>query len=98
MMFQKGGNAVDAACAMLGATATMYDALSWGGETQALIFNPHTGKVPRHQCAGSGSGPVRRRSSSGSKECLIRRPTARWLQSPLEPQEVCSSCWPSTGP
>ena len=45
MMFQKGGNAVDAACAMLGATATMYDALSWGGETQALIFNPHTGKV-----------------------------------------------------
>ncbi len=45
MMFQKGGNAVDAACAMLGATATMYDALSWGGETQALIFNPHTGTV-----------------------------------------------------
>ncbi len=45
MMFQKGGNAVDAACAMLGATATMFDALSWGGETQALIFNPHTGRV-----------------------------------------------------
>ncbi len=45
MMFQKGGNAVDAAAAMLGATATMYDVLSWGGETQALIFNPNTGKV-----------------------------------------------------
>ena len=45
MMFQKGGNAVDAACAMLGATATMYDALSWGGETQALIYNPKTSKV-----------------------------------------------------
>ncbi|MEE9603768.1 MAG: gamma-glutamyltransferase [Thermoguttaceae bacterium] len=44
-MFQKGGNAVDAACAMLGATSTMYDTLSWGGETQALIFNPETGKV-----------------------------------------------------
>jgi gamma-glutamyltranspeptidase/glutathione hydrolase len=45
MMFQKGGNAVDAACAMLGATSTMWDVLSWGGETQALIFNPHTGEV-----------------------------------------------------
>ena len=45
MMFQRGGNAVDAACAMLGATSTMFDVLSWGGETQALIFNPQTGKV-----------------------------------------------------
>jgi gamma-glutamyltranspeptidase/glutathione hydrolase len=45
MIFQKGGNAVDAACAMLGATSTMYDALSWGGETQALIYNPNTKKV-----------------------------------------------------
>ena len=45
IMFHKGGNAVDAAAAMLGATATMYDVLSWGGETQALIFNPNTGKV-----------------------------------------------------
>ncbi len=44
-MFHKGGNAVDAACAMLGATSTMYDSLSWGGETQALIFNPGTRKV-----------------------------------------------------
>ena len=45
LMFAKGGNAVDAACAMLGATATMWDVLSWGGETQALIYNPNTGKV-----------------------------------------------------
>ncbi len=45
MTFQKGGNAVDAACAMLAATTTMFDTLSWGGETQALIFNPKTGKV-----------------------------------------------------
>ena len=45
MIFQQGGNAVDAACAMLGATATMWDVLSWGGETQALIYNPNTGKV-----------------------------------------------------
>lgn len=45
MMYQKGGNAVDAACAMIASTSTMWDTLSWGGETQALIYNPHTGKV-----------------------------------------------------
>jgi len=45
IIFQKGGNAVDAACAMLAATCTMWDALSWGGETQALIYNPKTKKV-----------------------------------------------------
>jgi gamma-glutamyltranspeptidase/glutathione hydrolase len=45
MIFQKGGNAVDAACAMLAATCTMWDVLCWGGETQALIYNPKTGKV-----------------------------------------------------
>jgi len=45
MMFQKGGNAVDAACAMLAAVTTMWDVLSWGGETQALIYNPQTKKV-----------------------------------------------------
>jgi gamma-glutamyltranspeptidase/glutathione hydrolase len=45
MMFNKGGNAVDAACAMLGATSTMWDVLSWGGETQALIYDPNTRKV-----------------------------------------------------
>jgi gamma-glutamyltranspeptidase / glutathione hydrolase len=44
-IFQKGGNAVDAACAMLAATCTMWDVLSWGGETQALIYNPRTKKV-----------------------------------------------------
>jgi gamma-glutamyltranspeptidase/glutathione hydrolase len=43
--FQKGGNAVDAACSMLAATCTMWDMLSWGGETQALIYNPKTKKV-----------------------------------------------------
>lgn len=45
MIFQQGGNAVDAACAMLAATCTMWDVLSWGGETQALIYNPNNGKV-----------------------------------------------------
>ncbi len=45
MIFTRGGNAVDAACAMLGAVCTMFDVLSWGGETQALIYNPKTGRV-----------------------------------------------------
>jgi len=44
-IFQQGGNAVDASCAMLAATSTMWDVLSWGGETQALIYNPNTEKV-----------------------------------------------------
>src|SRR6266852_295349 len=45
MIFQKGGNAVDAAAAMIAATCTMWDTLSWGGETQVLIYNPHAKKV-----------------------------------------------------
>jgi gamma-glutamyltranspeptidase / glutathione hydrolase len=44
-IFQKGGNAVDATCAMLGAVCTMWDTLGWGGETQALIYNPKTKRV-----------------------------------------------------
>jgi gamma-glutamyltranspeptidase/glutathione hydrolase len=44
-MFHRGGNAVDAAAAMLAATATMWDVLSWGGETQALIYHPSEKKV-----------------------------------------------------
>ena len=45
MMFQRGGNAVDAACAMIAATSTMWDVLHWGGETQALIYDPRSKKV-----------------------------------------------------
>jgi gamma-glutamyltranspeptidase/glutathione hydrolase len=45
IVFERGGNAVDAACAMLAATCTMWDVLSWGGETQALIYNPKTKQV-----------------------------------------------------
>ena len=45
IMFQRGGNAVDAACAMIGATSTIWDTLSWGGETQALIYDPRTKKI-----------------------------------------------------
>jgi gamma-glutamyltranspeptidase/glutathione hydrolase len=39
LVFARGGNAVDAACAMLAAAATMWDTLGWGGETQALVYD-----------------------------------------------------------
>ena len=45
MIFSKGGNAVDAACAMVASTATMWDVLGWGGETQALIYHPKLKKI-----------------------------------------------------
>jgi gamma-glutamyltranspeptidase/glutathione hydrolase len=45
LIFAKGGNAVDAAAAMLAAGCTMWDTLSCGGETQALIYNPVTKTV-----------------------------------------------------
>jgi gamma-glutamyltranspeptidase / glutathione hydrolase len=45
LIFAEGGNAVDAAAAMLAAGCTMWDTLSCGGETQALIYDPHTHKV-----------------------------------------------------
>ena len=44
-MFERGGNAIDAACAMLAVVCTMYDTLSWGGETQALIYDPREKRV-----------------------------------------------------
>ena len=61
IIFQKGGNAVDAACAMLAATCTMWDVVSWGGETQALIYNPKTKKVIAINALGiapSGATPA----------------------------------------
>lgn len=45
LTFARGGNAVDAACAMLAATCTMWDTLGWGGETQALIYHPGEQRV-----------------------------------------------------
>ena len=44
-MFERGGNAIDAACAMLAVVCTMHDDVGWGGETQALIYDPRTKKV-----------------------------------------------------
>src|SRR5438093_13411598 len=52
-MFERGGNAVDAACAMLAVVCTMYDDVSWGGETQALIYDPRSKKVVGINASGS---------------------------------------------
>ena len=52
----QGGNAIDAACAMLGAVTTMWDVLSWGGETQALIYDPNTKKVIGINALGAAPG------------------------------------------
>jgi gamma-glutamyltranspeptidase/glutathione hydrolase len=45
LTYAKGGNAADAAAAMLAAACTMWDTLGWGGETQALVYDPRTKKV-----------------------------------------------------
>ena len=60
LTFERGGNAVDAACAMLAASATMWDTLGWGGETQALIYDPRTREVVAINALGvapSGATP-----------------------------------------
>jgi gamma-glutamyltranspeptidase/glutathione hydrolase len=53
LTFARGGNAADAAAAMLAAACTMWDTLGWGGETQALVFDPSTGKVVGLNALGS---------------------------------------------
>lgn len=44
-VFEMGGNAIDAACAMLAVVCTMHDDVGWGGETQALIYDPRSKRV-----------------------------------------------------
>lgn len=64
-MFHQGGNAVDAAAAMLAATSTMWDVLSWGGETQALIYHPGEERVIGVNALGvapTGASPDRYRA------------------------------------
>jgi gamma-glutamyltranspeptidase/glutathione hydrolase len=55
-IFQQGGNAVDAACAMLASMCTQWAVLSWGGETQAIIYNPKTKKVISIDALGVAPG------------------------------------------
>jgi hypothetical protein len=57
--------------------ATMWDVLSWGGETQALIYNPKTREVLGHQRARRRAPPARRRRSIGARDALPARVRAR---------------------
>jgi len=45
MIFMQGGNAADAAAAMLAAECVQNDALHLGGETQTLVYDPNKRKV-----------------------------------------------------
>ena len=45
LIFAQGGNAMDAACAMLATVCVMTDSLHWGGETQSLVYDPQANKV-----------------------------------------------------
>ena len=95
MIFQKGGNAVDAAAAMIAATCTMWDTLSWGGETQALIYNPHTGKVIGINALGvapTGATAEYYRS----KGMMYPPSTVRWQPSPRGRPAGSWRCSPST--
>ena len=71
---------MDAACAMIAATSTMWDTLSWGGETQALIFDPRTGKVVAINALGvapTGATPEFFKGQGLPR----RRSTGRWPRS-----------------
>ncbi len=68
MMFQKGGNAVDAACAMLAAVATMWDTLCVGRRDAGADLQPEDEEGHRHQRARRRRRPARRRSSIRQKD------------------------------
>lgn len=55
-IFEKGGNAVDAAVAMLAAVCVLNDSISFGGETPALIYHP--GKKKVFAVNGQGIAPT----------------------------------------
>ena len=77
MTFQKGGNAVDAACAMLAATTTMCDTLVLGRRDPGADLQPadREGRSPSTRSASRRPG--RRRSSSAAGAWPIRPSTAR---------------------
>jgi len=97
MIFQQGGNAVDAACAMLGATCTLWDVLSWGGETQALIYNPHSKKVIAINALGVAPTGATAEYSKVS-DTIFHPSMVRWPLSPPVRSAGCASCWHAMAP
>jgi gamma-glutamyltranspeptidase/glutathione hydrolase len=75
-MFERGGNAIDAACAMLAVVCTMYDDVSWGGETQALIYDPRS-KVGINGLGMARLEPLRILQSQRDENTLRRKARSR---------------------
>ena len=88
MIFAKGGNAVDAACAMLAAVCTMYDVLSWGGETQALIYQSEDRQGHRTQRSGGRADRRDRPNSTRTRASRIRPNSASCRPSPPARREA----------
>src|SRR5438552_18722239 len=85
-IFERGGNAVDAACSMLATVCTMYDDVSWGGETQALIYDPRAKKVVGINALGvapAGATP------EFFKEKKLKYPPADGPLAALPPGDPC---------
>ena len=76
-IFQKNGNAVDAACAMIAATSTMWDTLGVGRRDAGPHLQPEDEEGDRRQRARRGARPARRPSSSSRRSSSTRRPTGR---------------------
>ena len=69
MMFQKGGNAVDAACAMLAATCTMWDTLRLGRRDAGADLQPEDRRRSSASTRSASPRPARRRSSTAARAC-----------------------------
>lgn len=54
MIFTKGGNAIDASCAMLASTCTMWDVLSWGRGDPGVDLQSQNQKSYSHKCPWRG--------------------------------------------
>jgi gamma-glutamyltranspeptidase/glutathione hydrolase len=76
LTYAKGGNAADAAAAMLAAACTMWDTLGWGGETQALVYDPRTKKVTGLNALGVAR-PAPRPSTTRARGTVTRPSSGR---------------------
>ena len=77
MIFQKGGNAVDAACAMLGGRLHDVGHAQLGRRDAGAHLQPEDGEGHRDQRASASPRPAPRRSSSAARAWPIRPSTGR---------------------
>jgi gamma-glutamyltranspeptidase / glutathione hydrolase len=84
-MFERGGNAIDAACAMLAVVCTMHDDVGWGGETQALIYDPRTKKVVGINACGVAPTGATPEFFKERQQSNIRPAKVRWRRDAGQP-------------